>query len=256
MQYTLLREGRERDCGLGTECGRRRGGRESVDLGVLILCKTSPQYCTSFSLAVLERGTARVEIPAWVRNVHTGRTKPVMGLSVAERDTILDRTNSCTPFLRRPDGSPMDDDMATYYERKKCPMDNFFLMVFDTRRGHDMLDHLIVQRKKDASVCHGFIALLSLIDAYQLTDDMCADRVLESESRMFCDHRRPADSAAVVQTFKLLRYERLQAVADLLLNLDNEQECSKVCGGVVDSALCNSFMDAAKFFIDKVPQGT
>ena len=180
----------------------------------------------------------------------------VMGLSVAERDAILDRTNSCTPFLRRPDGSPMDDDMATYYEKKKCPMDNFFLMVFDTRRGHDMLDHLIVQRKKDASVCHGFIALLSLIDAYQLTDDMCADRVLESESRMFCDHRRPADSAAVVQTFKLLRYERLQAVADLLLNLDNEQECSKVCGGVVDSALCNSFMDAAKFFIDKVPQGT
>ena len=180
----------------------------------------------------------------------------VMGLSVAERDAILDRTNSCTPFLRRPDGSPMDDDMATYYEKKKCPMDNFFLMVFDTRRGHDMLDHLIVQRKKDASVCHGFIALLSLIDAYQLTDDMCADRVLVSETRVFCDHRRQADSAAVVQTFKLLRYERLQAVADLLLNLDNEQECSKVCGGVVDSALCNSFMDAAKFFIDKVPQGT
>jgi len=180
----------------------------------------------------------------------------LMGLSVAERDAILDRTNSCTPFLRRPDGSPMDEDMATYYEKKKCPMDSFFLMVFDTRRGHDMLDLLIVQRKKDASVCHGFIALLSLIDAYQLTDDMCADRVLVSETRVFCDHRRQADSAAVVQTFKLLRYERLQAVADLLLNLDNEQECSKVCGGVVDSALCNSFMDAAKFFIDKVPQGT
>jgi len=179
-----------------------------------------------------------------------------MGLSVADRDAILDRTNSCTPFLRRPDGSPMDEDLATYYEKKKCPMDNFFLVVFDTRRGHDMLDHLIVQRKKDASVCHGYIALLSLIDAYQLTDDMCADRVLVSESRMFCDHRRQADSTAVVQTFKQLRYERLQAVADLLSNLDNEQECSEVCGGVVDSAMCNSFMDAAKFFIDKVPQGT
>ena len=191
-----------------------------------------------------------------VESAPAGTESHVMGLSVAHRDAILDRTNSCTPFLRRPDGSPMDDDMATYYEKKKCPMDNFFLMVFDTRRGHDMLDHLIVQRKKDASVCHGFIALLSLIDAYQLTDDMCADRVLVSESRVFCDHRRQADSVAVVQTFKLLRYERLQAVADLLLNLDNEQECSKVCGGVVDSALCNSFMDAAKFFIDKVPQGT
>jgi len=152
----------------------------------------------------------------------------------------------------------MDDDMATYYEKKKCPMDNFFLMVFDTRRGHDMLDHLIVQRKKDASVCHGFIALLSLIDAYQLTDDMCADRVLVSESRSFCDHQRRADSAAVhvIQMFKQLRYKHLQAVADILSNVDNEQECSKVCGGVIDSALCNSFMDAAKFFIDKVPQGT
>ena len=118
-----------------------------------------------------------------------------------------------------------------------------------------MLDHLIVQRKKVASVCHGFIALLSLIDAYQLTDDMCADRVLVSEARSFCDHQRRAASEAVVQMFNQLRYDRLQAVADHLSNLDNEPECSKVCGGVVDSALCNSFMDAAKFFIDKVPQG-
>ena len=85
---------------------------------------------------------------------------------------------------------------------------------------------------------------------------MCADRVLVSESRVFCDHRRQADSAAVVQMFAQLRYKHLQAVADLLSNLDNEQECSEVCGGVVDSAMCNSFMDAAKFFIDKVPQGT
>ena len=191
-----------------------------------------------------------------VESAPTIAAAPAMGLSVEARDAILDRTNSCTPHLRLPDGSPMEEDLATYYTKRKCPMDTFFLMVFETKRGHDMLDELIVQRKKDASVCHGFIALLSLIDAYQLTEEMCTDRVLVSEKRAFCDHQRQDDSRAVVQVFAQLQYVRLEAVADFLSNLDDHKECSQVCGGFVDSALCNSFMDAAKFFSDRVPQST
>ena len=175
------------------------------------------------------------------------------GLSVEHRKYVLDTMASCTPFLRHPDGSPMKEDMATYYKRIQCPIDKLFLLSFDSQRGSDMFNELVVKKHQDASLCHGFVELLSLIDAYGLTNDMCEDRVLVSEMRVFCNKRHQGDN--LVKMFAQLQYVRLEAVADLLLNFVDKEECSQVCGGLIDSALCNGFLDVAKFFSDRVSQG-
>ena len=177
----------------------------------------------------------------------------VESVPVDQRKGVLDAMASCTPFLRHPDGSPMDEDMTTYYKRMWCPIDKLFLLSFDNERGRDMFNELVVKKHQDASLCHGFVELLSLIDAYGLTKDMCDDRVLVSEMRAFCDKEHKGDNS--VQMFAQLKYVRLEAVADLLLNFVDKEECLQVCGGVIDSALCNGFLDAAKFFGDTVPQG-
>ena len=61
---------------LGTECGERRGRRENVDLKSANLVSDNSTVLHIFSLAALERGTTRVDLPAWVHSVHTGGAKP------------------------------------------------------------------------------------------------------------------------------------------------------------------------------------
>ena len=159
---------------------------------------------------------------------------------------------SCNPHLRMPDGSRMEVDLVSYYSEvdPKC-LGGVVMVTFNIHRRVKLFE-----TKEDTAICHGFIELLSLIDAYNWTKEMCEEKAIADERGAFCKtySARQKDIGSLTLKYNATGYNHLTVVS-LLLSRMGEENCKEFCNGIMNSTLCNSFVDASSFFLRKYESG-
>ena len=167
----------------------------------------------------------------------------------------LDSIEKCAPFLWYPNGTRMPIDMAQYYQNEPgCTLDRNLHGIFDMEK-NALVMSLIQNKVEDSSICHSLVELLSVVDASGLTTKLCESRVLESVlPQEFCSGQVYKD-AAILATDLGDDYPHLRAVADLLTKMYKDDGlCQNVCGGFIDSVLCQTFVDVGTFFVAEFGQ--
>ena len=159
---------------------------------------------------------------------------------------------SCNPHLRMPNGSRMEVDLASYYGEvgPKC-LGGGVMVTFNIQRKFKLFE-----TKEDTAICHGFIELLSLIDAYNWTKEMCEEKAIADERGAFCKtySARQKDIGNLTLKYNATGYNHLTVVS-LLLSRMGQENCKEFCNGIMNSTLCNSFVDASGFFLRKYESG-
>ena len=179
-------------------------------------------------------------------------TQGVLALPVALQERLNQRKSlqSCNPHLRMPNGTRMAADVVSYYN-EKC-LGGLVMSLFKFQAGIKLFEHM-----EDTVICHGYVKLLSLIDAYQWTEEMCENKVIEDERAHFCE-RYDDDQKNIEELanrYGAIGYNDLTTIAKVLSALEGEGKCKDFCGGIMNSVLCGSFVDASRFFLDKFESG-
>ena len=182
-------------------------------------------------------------------------TRGVLALPAAPPERPKEKSfQVCNPHLRVPNGDRMEVDVVSYYSEmdSKC-LGGVVRAVFQLQKKLKLFE-----QKEDTAICHGFVNLLSLIDAYHWTGEMCQMRVLEDKRSTFCKRYNDAQKTIepLVERYDAVGYDDLKTIAETMSALEGEGKCEDFCGGLTNSALCGSFVDASKFFLDKFQSGT
>ncbi len=194
-------------------------------------------------------------MPTAVPTVPQNATKPTRGPMTSNGPS------TCSPYLRKTDGTPMELDVHSFYTSKyqKC-MDGVLATMFinDTVK---FLETVVLDQSDDIAICNGFTELLSYVDAKELTKSMCKAGVLADlsgdEEKNFCTGiyvSQKGNISKLSPKFEELGLLDLAATASKVSMLG--EKCEDVCGPVLKSRLCSGFVRVGVWLVANFQPGT
>lgn len=182
-------------------------------------------------------------------------THSVLPLPTGLKDRLMQKPfATCNPHLILPNGARMEVDVVSHYDKvdRMC-LGGLVMSIFKFQKGAGLFE-----QAEDTAICHGFVKLLSLIDAYHWTEEMCEGKVIEDERRPFCERYddRQKNIEGLVERYKAIGYDDLTTIIETLSAFKEEGKCEDFCGGRMNSALCGGFVDASRFFLSKMESET
>lgn len=150
----------------------------------------------------------------------------------------------------------MEQDIASFLKAVPCEIDLVVDFLYQDA-ARSFFPNTVASR--DHRIYNGNIHLLSLINRYQLTDEMCAVGLLKDlTSTKFCSDlamEEYFEKDFVVLLSNVLTesgFKNLMDVANVLRSIKDEKECEMRCGGRYMSSLCRMFTDLSHFFIEEM----
>ncbi len=194
-----------------------------------------------------------VVVPSETASDDTSTPHPVVVPS--ETSGTDDTSKACLPYLRKPDGQPMDVDVSTFYSSYPSCLGGLLSSMFGS--GRQILETYVLDQEEDVNLCGQFLDLLSLIDAKGLTQGMCDARVLaDSSDKAFCSGMYVTQKEEISELpgkLEELTGHRELAVTASKVSLV-EDKCEVVCGKL-KSVLCVGFVRAGLWFVANQQSG-
>ncbi len=185
----------------------------------------------------------------------TSTPHPVVVPSETSTSGTDDTSKACLPYLRKPDGTPMEADVSTFYSSYPSCLGGLLSSMFGS--GRRILETAVLDQEEDVNLCGQFLDLLSLIDAKGLTQGMCDARVLaDSSDKDFCSGMYVSQKKEISDLpgkLEELGHRELAVTASKVSQV--EEKCEVVCGKIFKSVLCVGFVRAGLWFVSNQQSG-
>ena len=174
------------------------------------------------------------------------------------------KQHACHQFMITTNGTLTEDDISEYLQRWEtdldCQVSKMLEKLFESSRGQVLFQSVLKRKQYDVAVCEAFVRALSLVSANHLEEELCASEEAPLGSAKidieFCVNLKTRRDMleGISKQMEKAGEDFLKGLVDTFASMD-EPECSKLCSGFFDSALCNGYLMLADFLASKMEDG-
>ena len=160
----------------------------------------------------------------------------------------------CNPHLILKDGTRMKDDVRSHFNWNSSCFGSTLLILLSEKGGFINA----ITTTGGTPYCRGLVQLLSLVEAYGWTGNMCLNKSLH-----FSGEKKPCDSTDDVflqlndwnRKLTDMKYDGLADVVNQMMVTLGGSRCLDTCGGYLGSQLCSTLIKAVGYFVVKYDEG-